>query len=193
MGAEVSAIEIQANALTESQIDRAEERANALTREGRPVHIRFEESERVTDLRKPSGKTGTLRVIEIEDFDRSACGGTHVRSTAEIAPIQLRRLEKIRGNTRLEFVCGNRAIRRAKQDLRLLTEASRLGAGGIDKVPKYVASLQKKLAHSDKARQRLALGLARLEADALYESTMPARDGIRRISLHVEMMTKRFG
>ncbi len=186
MGAEVSSIEVHTKALTESQIEQAEERANAITREARAVHILFEESGTIANLRKPSDRTGTLRVIEIEGLDRSACGGTHVRSTAEIGPIQIRKLEKIRGNVRIEFVCGNRAIRRAREDFRILTEASKLGATGLDEVPEYIAALRQKLADSEKARERIALELARLEADRLYESTPVSSDGIRRIMLRVE-------
>ncbi len=185
MGGEVSTIELQTKVLTDSQIDQAEERANAIVREARPVHIRMEGSQDARDLRKPSKRTGTLRIIEIEGLDRSACGGTHVQSTAEIGPVQIRKLEKIRGNTRIEFVCGIRAIRRTKQDFRIASELSKLSAVGIDNLPEYVASLRQRLASAEKDRQKLVLELARLDADALYESTAPASDGTRRIFLRV--------
>jgi alanyl-tRNA synthetase len=179
----VSTIELQTKALTDSQIDQAEGRANAIVREARPVHIRLEESQDARDLRKPSERSGTLRIIEIESFDRSACGGTHVRSTAEIGPVQIRKLEKLRGNIRVEFVCGIRAMRRAKQDFRIALELSRLGAVAIDNLPEYAASLRQRLAAAEKDRQKLVLELARFEADALYESTPPANDGMRRVLL----------
>jgi alanyl-tRNA synthetase len=180
----VSTIELQTKALTDSQIDQAEERANAIVREARPVHIRLEESQDARDLRRPSKRSGTLRIIEIESFDRSACGGTHIRSTAEIGPVQIRKLEKLRGNIRVELVCGIRAMRRAKQDFRIALELSRLGAVAIDNLPDYVASLRQRLAAAEKDRQKLVLELARFEADALYESTVPGSDGIRRVLLH---------
>jgi alanyl-tRNA synthetase len=112
MGSEVSTIELATAELSESQIDEAERQANVIASESRPVHIRFEEAAAVDGLRKPSERSGTLRIIEIDGLDRSACGGTHVRSSSETAPLQIRKAEKIRGNVRIEFVCGLRAVKR---------------------------------------------------------------------------------
>ncbi len=185
MGGEVSTIELAAKELTDSQIDEAELRTNQIVREARPVNIRFEDAEAVQALRKPSARAGTLRIIEIEGLDRSACGGTHVRSTAELGPIQIRKLEKIRGNVRVEFVCGIRALRRAKQDFRLLAELSKQTAVAIEGLPEHVASLRQRLTEAEKARQRSALELARRDGEILYENTLPSADGLRRTLLRV--------
>ncbi len=185
MGAEVSTIELAAKELTDSHIEAAEQRANEIVRQARPVNIRFEDADAVAGLRKPSARTGTLRVIDIEDLDRSACGGTHVRSTAELGPIEVRKSEKIRGNVRIEFVCGIRALRRAKQDFRLLAELSKQTAAAIDRLPEHVAILRQRLQEAEKERQRIAIELARRDGEALHEATHPARDGLRRILLHV--------
>lgn len=75
-----------------------------------------------------------------------------------------------------------------KRGLRILVEAAKVGASGIDKVPEQIASLRQKLADSEKARQKMALELARFEADRLYESTPVSSDGIRRITLRVQVM-----
>ncbi len=185
MGGEVSTIELAAKELTDSQIEAAEQRTNQLVREARPVTIRFEEADAVAGLRKVSARTGTLRIIDIEGLDRSACGGTHVRSTAELGPIQIRKLEKIRGNVRIEFVCGIRALRRARQDFRVLTELSKQAALAIDRLPEHVAALRQRLQEAEKEHQRTAIELARREGEALHEATRPSVDGMRRILLHV--------
>jgi alanyl-tRNA synthetase len=62
-------------------------------------------------LRRPPKKQGLLRVVEVDGFDYSACGGTHCRRTGEIGMIKLTGVEKIRGNLRFEFLCGGRALR----------------------------------------------------------------------------------
>jgi alanyl-tRNA synthetase len=188
MGAELSTIDLHTKALTDSQIDQAEDRANAIVREARPVHIGFQEAEEARDLRKPTERSGTLRIVEIENYDRSACGGTHVRSTAELGPIQVRKLEKIRGNIRIEFVCGIRAIRRAKQDFHIASEISKSGAVAIDNVPEYVSSLRVRLSAAEKELQKLALEMARRDADSLYDSTIPGSDGLRRVFLRVAVI-----
>ena len=92
---------------------RAEDAANAVVWEDRPVTIRFVDAEdaRALPLRKESARTGTLRIIEVEGFDVSACGGTHVARTGAIGVIAVSGWERFRGGTRLEFLCGVRALR----------------------------------------------------------------------------------
>ena len=61
-------------------------------------------------LRKPPKVEGRIRVVEIPDWDFSACGGTHVRRTGEVGAIQVIGWDKVRGNVRLLFHCGGRAL-----------------------------------------------------------------------------------
>jgi alanyl-tRNA synthetase len=79
----------------------------------RPVTVRFVEDDEAEalGLRRPAKRSGTLRVVEIEGLDRSACGGTHVRATGEIGPVLLRRWERAKGHLRVEFLAGWRALR----------------------------------------------------------------------------------
>ncbi|HEX4230021.1 MAG TPA: alanyl-tRNA editing protein [Bryobacteraceae bacterium] len=185
MGAEVSSIELGTPDLNESQIEETERRVQELVWAARPVSIRFEEAGSAGGLRKASERAGTLRIIEIEGVDRSACGGTHVRSTAELGPIQIRKAEKIRGNVRIEFVCGQRARRRARQDFRLLGELSRQTSVAVDALPAHVAGLLGRVAEAEKERQRLALEFAGREAEALYDATPQGPDGLRRVLCRV--------
>ena len=185
MGIEVSTIELRTSEFTERHAEQAEERANQLVREARPVRIEFESADAVEGLRKPSQRSGTLRIIEIEGIDRSACGGTHVLSTAEVGPIQIRRQEKLRGNIRIEFVCGSRAVRRARQDFRIALELARHAAAPIDTLPEHYANLRHRLAEAGKERQRLAMELAKQEGAVLYAETPAGPDGLRRRVLQV--------
>jgi alanyl-tRNA synthetase len=185
LGPDVSTIELGAKDLSEEQIDRAETRANAIVCEARPVSIGYDDASSAAGLRKPSARSGELRIVTIEGLDRSACGGTHVRSTAELGPLQVRRTEKIRGNVRLEFVCGARALRRAKQDYRVAAALTRLTAAAIDDLPEYVASLRARCGQAEKDRQRLAAELARFQGGALRDATEPGNDGVKRVLLRV--------
>jgi alanyl-tRNA synthetase len=186
MGDEVSTIELGTKELTDPQIDQVEAKANDEARKARPVQIAFEEADRVEGLRKQSQRTGTLRIIEIAGIDKSACGGTHVRSLAETLPLQIRKLEKVRGHVRLEFVCGGRAIARAKQDYRVAQELARQSAARIDKLPEVFAALKQRLSEADKERQHLAENLARREGAELYAAATPSPDGVRRAWWSVE-------
>src|SRR4051794_9951967 len=150
MGSELSTIELGTKELNDAQIDTVESRANEIVREARCVRILFEDAGKAQDLRKESLRTGTLRIVEIEKLDRSACGGTHARSTAELGPIQIRKGEKIRGNVRIEFVCGLRALRRAKADFRILVQLARESATAPEKLPEHLAVLRERLAEGEK-------------------------------------------
>jgi len=180
MGAVSSNIEVAAQTLETSKIERVEERCAAIIAEARPVSIRYEDSSADLALRKASARTGTLRIVSIDGLDRSACGGTHVRSTAEIGPLLIRKLEKIRGNVRIDFVCGLRAIRQARQDFRTLSEISRLVSVPFEETPALVAAQIDKAKTLEKSCQRLASELAQREGRELYTAAAPDESGVRK-------------
>jgi len=180
MGAEVSTIEIGAATLTDEQISHLEERCAEVVAAALAVNITFEQSSADLELRKASAREGTLRIISIEGIDRSACGGTHVRSTSEIGPVFLRKLDKVRGNVRVEFVCGGRALKQARADFRLLQEVGRTLSSPPENAPAMIAALAERLKASEKTAQRLAIGLAVLEGTELYGATEPDAAGVRR-------------
>jgi alanyl-tRNA synthetase len=181
MGAEVSTIDVNAATLDARQIERVEERCAEIVAEARPVLITFEDASADLGLRKASERTGTLRIVSIDRLDRSACGGTHLRSTAEIGAVQIRKLEKIRGTTRVEFVCGLRALRAARSDFRLLSEISRTLSTAFADVPAYLTAQIEKTKTLEKTCQKLSAEVARREGAELHAATAPGQDGIRRV------------
>ena len=181
MGQDISTIEVTAGSVTSEQLRRAEEYANEIVRQNRPVSISFHESSEETGLRKASERTGTLRVVSIQDLDRSACGGTHLRGTGEAGPILLRRVEKLRGNTRIEFLCGERAVRRARADYEALARIGRTLSAPLDDAPALIESQMEKARESEKALRKMSLELAGFHGRALYEATPEGSDGFRRV------------
>lgn len=126
-------------------------------------------------------RTGTLRIVTIEGHDTSACGGTHVRATGEIGAILLRRIEKIRDNVRIEFVCGARAIRRARADYDALSGiAGRLSAS-VDEVAPLVQAQADEAKALASANRRLTEEVAGHRARIQWEATPPGSDGVRRL------------
>ena len=170
-----------ANVLGSNVLADVESRANALVGEARPVIVTFEEAAATKGLRKPSDRDGVLRIVAIEGVDRSACGGTHVSSTAEIGPILLRRQEKVRQGLRIEFVCGDRALRRARQDLEILTRVARAFSGSIDEAAKLVEGQAAQLAELQSENRRLSETLAKYRAVELHATARPRSDGLRVI------------
>jgi len=190
-GAESSTLDVAdasggANVLGADVLAAVESRANALVAEGRPVLVTFEEAAEAKGLRKPSDRGGELRVVSIEGVDRSACGGTHVSSTAEIGPILLRKQEKVRQGLRIEFVCGDRAVRRVRRDLETLARVARAFSGSIDEVATLVEGQGAELAALQSENRRLSESLAKYRAAELHAGATPRADGLRII---VERLT----
>ena len=113
LGAESCTIDL-ARAVTAGEAAAAVDEANRIVWEDRPVHVRFVSAAEAAalPLRKEPARTGTLRLIEVEDFDLSACGGTHVARTGAVGIIVVPGIERFRGGARVQFLCGVRVRRR---------------------------------------------------------------------------------
>jgi alanyl-tRNA synthetase len=113
MGQQSSTIDL-AREVSPAEVAKAEDDANRVVWEDRPVAIRFASAEEAAamGMRKESGRTGTLRLIDVQDYDLSACGGTHVDRTGAIGIIAVGSVEKFKGGSRVEFLCGGRALER---------------------------------------------------------------------------------
>jgi alanyl-tRNA synthetase len=111
MGAEVSTIDL-ARELSPSELEAAVDDANRVVWEDREVSIRFATPEEAATLplRKEPVREGPLRLVEVSGFDLTACGGTHVRRTGAVGVIAVTASERLRGGSRLTFVCGRRAL-----------------------------------------------------------------------------------
>ena len=179
LGADACTIDV-ARGLTPEQLREAERRANQIVFENRPVTVSFQDSAEDLALRKPTEREGTVRIISIDNLDRSACGGTHVRATGEIGPILIRKLDRIRGNLRIEFLCGGRAVARARADFEALSEIARVFSSPLDDAPGLVAAQREKLQESERVRQKLATELAQASGRALYAEAVAGPDGMRR-------------
>jgi alanyl-tRNA synthetase len=182
LSADSSTIDISSPTLDPRRAEKVEERCAEIIAEARPIRITYEDSSADLGLRKASARTGTLRIVSIDGLDKSGCGGTHVRSTAELGPILIRKIDKIRGNARVEFVCGLRALRRARNDFKTLSEISRLVSVPIEETPALVAAQVERAKSFEKTAQRLAADLAQREGRELYSTTAPGPDGIRRVT-----------
>lgn len=188
MGPEVSTIELGAKHLTSDQIAWAEERANEIVRAALPVTISFEEADSAEALRKESKRTGTLRIIEIQSIDRSACGGTHVKTTAEIGSVQIRGSDKVRGNVRIEFVCGVRALRRSRLDFQILAQLSKQAAAPPEKLVESVSATRQRLLDAERDRDKLKVQVAHYGAEASYREAPVSPDGLHRLFVRAALL-----
>jgi alanyl-tRNA synthetase len=181
-GQESATLDLDTGGFSHAQVVEAESLANAFVAENRAVRVSFEEAGSAGGLRKPSDREGTLRIVTIEGLDRSACGGTHVRATGEIGPILIRKLERVKQLARLEFLCGARAVRRARADADLLAALAAGHSATPDELPALLERQRAELKTGASARRDLEEALAGYRARELYAAT-PADAGGRRLSV----------
>src|SRR5271165_4875672 len=138
MADDYCSIDLDTPTLTKEQIESSERLANEIILESRPVDVRYvtRDEAATLGLRKlPPADRDQLRIIDIRDLDLSACGGTHVAHTGQIAGLLLRKYEKVRQGYRVEFVAGQRAVATARRDFSTLTETAALFSSHIYDVP----------------------------------------------------------
>ena len=190
LGETNSTIDLDIDHLTASILERVEERANQIIAEDRPVTVSVVPREHAEsllaagELRKLPPRQGDLRIVTIADFDRNACGGTHVRSTGQIGGLHLRGLEKVKQGLRVEFVCGLRAARAVRNDFNRLTEAARQLSVGFEEVPQAIQHLQADAKLAAKHTLKLTNELTQYHAAELISQT-PVEAGLRLIQLQL--------
>jgi alanyl-tRNA synthetase len=172
----VSTIDV-ARELSLPELTAAENEANRVVWEDRPVTIRFASAEEAAamPLRKEPVRGGTLRLVDIDAFDLSACGGTHVGRTGGIGVIAVASWERFKGGQRIAFLCGGRALAgyRALRDA--ITGAVRLLSVLPEDVPASIERLQAEAKEQKRVGMALATDVARYRAEELAASAVEIR------------------
>lgn len=182
MGAESCSIDLDTKQLRAAQVEAAEALANDVVMQNRDVSIRFvtQEEAQSLGLRKiPPVERDKLRLIDVHDFDLTACGGTHVSATGQIGSILLRKTEKTRQGWRVEFVCGKRGVGTARHDYSVLAESGGLLSSHIWDIPQQLRKLQEEARAARKSGEYLLEELAALHASRLLAET--PESGSRKI------------
>jgi len=122
LGKDYTTIDIAAASLDQTQLLAVENRCNTYIQQNNVIKTYFISKEEAGNipLRKLPDVAGPLRIVEIDGIDYSACAGTHVAATGELGLLKLAKTEKHRGNTRLFFLVGTRAIRDYQQSQHIL-------------------------------------------------------------------------
>jgi alanyl-tRNA synthetase len=174
LSADVSTIDL-GREVTPKEIAAAEDEANRVVWEDRPITIRYASAQEAAalPLRKETARTGTLRLIDVEGFDLSACGGTHVGRTGAIGLIAVTAWERFKGGHRIEFACGGRVLVR----FRTLRDVTTAAVRALSVLPADVATgierLQTELKEQKRALTDAHGALARYEARELADAAEP--------------------
>jgi len=175
MGPSVCDIELDVASLSNDALRKLEDATAEEILAARPVTVRHATKDAMEALGVrsrllPEGHTGEVRLVEIDGLDLNTCGGTHLRSTAEIGVLALVGSEPMRGGTRVFFVAGDRVRRRLAEHERRNLKLRTLLDAADDDLPDLVElrlGREKQLARE---HRRLVAQLAVAEAERLAAS-----------------------
>ncbi len=175
LGLEICTIDLALEQPSEEIMEKAEDTASGIVFENRPVRILEVDRSGLAALgiRKDTQREGQIRVIEVEGFDRSACGGTHVRSSGEVGLIAILGYERYKGGTRVEFACGRRALKTLRKDHEVLKSLGRLYSGHPYELPKLTGKLMEERSELARENARLVERLLEFEADTMVREVQP--------------------
>ncbi len=169
---EVCDVELDAGAAEPAELEKLENAVAAEIRANRPVNtsrVTLEEYERleVRSRGLPAGHRGDIRLVEIQGVDLNTCGGTHLRSTAEIEVVKLLGAEPARGGIRLRWIAGARVRRRLERDERTLAELRKLFGAADDELVTVAGLKLDQLQQTSRNVKWLTGQLAESAAEAL--------------------------
>lgn len=169
LGRDISTVDLATPSLVPRHLEETERRVNEIIFEDREITVRYGTAEELAKqgIRKKVEREGTLRVIDIEGFDRQPCGGTHLSRTGQAGMLLIRKCERQKQNWRVEFVAGYRALGAARGDLTILRSTAEQIGCGMAELPQMVGKMQDERRASQHEAKKLTERLAELEAAEL--------------------------
>jgi alanyl-tRNA synthetase len=183
IGAESCTLDLPAASLPAGTLERAEDEANRQIYDNLPIRIyEMDDADLARiPLRKAPKVSGQVRIVEIEGYDWSACGGTHVRNLGQLGLIKIVRAEKRGAETRITFLCGRRALLDYRQTLSDVSTLAESFAVARHTLPESVQRLRDDFKAQGKALVDAQMRLLVFEANVLLTATHPDADNRRII------------
>jgi alanyl-tRNA synthetase len=160
LGETLCTIDVDLDVLDERKVAEAEERVNAVIDEDVAIRAFFPTPEELAalPLRRAPKVTENIRVVQIDRFDVSPCGGTHCTRSAQVGMIRVLGVERYKGKGRVSFSAGRRARGELWAEAGTLRGLSRAFTCGPGEVPASIDKLRRELTEA-----REALGAARAQ------------------------------
>lgn len=181
LGDELTDIELDATHLPAEKLKELEAKVAEAVRAAVPIRCLRVEKEAyatmpgVRSRGLPAGHQGSVRLVEIEGYDLNTCGGTHLRSTAEIEMLKLLHTEPMRGGTRLHWVAGGRVRQRLEAAEERTAKLRRLLDTGDQEMPAIVEAKLEQLAELRRQKEKIEARLAEAEAAACGDQIFAER------------------
>lgn len=169
LGHDISYVDIVGQVPME-MIRKAERLANKIIGENHKVNFLLTNREDAVKMglrRELATDDESIRIVKIEDLDINACCGVHPSNTLELQMIKIKTAEKHKGNTRVYFLAGSRAVKEFLDRSNILDEVSIELTTGYDEVIKSVKSLKNNLEEAKEENKKLKISLSKYEAENL--------------------------
>ena len=177
-GDQLSTLDLDVAEISDTDLSRVEHFANQQIYAALAIKAYFVDDVglQAIPIRKAPKVSDTIRIVEIDGFDYSACGGTHVRSTAELGLIKLLRRENRSKGVRITFVCGGRALADYERRTRLLAAAAALFSTDPAEVPALIERMQIHAKARERRVDELTERLATYEVQELLSAAQSEGD-----------------
>jgi alanyl-tRNA synthetase len=185
-----STIDVTLGDLTDAQIEAVETLSNQVIMENRPIKSYFlaPDDSKLDELRRAvkfEKVSGDVRIVEIVDWDMSACAGTHVPATGMLGMLKILKVENYKGGSRVHFAVGLQALDYFRHVQQVATDVSSLLSAGTNDVFNLVQKLQEERQILSKQVAELNESLLQHEKSVLLNTAI-AIDGIRLVKAQFE-------
>jgi alanyl-tRNA synthetase len=180
---DASEVDIELANPSDGRIQAAVELANEVIWSDRPlkIHNVTKEEAATMPLRKDSLREGRLRIIEINDYDLSPCGGTHALRTGEVGIIVVRSWEKAKGLARITFLAGGRVAADYNRANSAARNVAAVFSAARDDTPALVAKVVEENKQLVRRVNQLEAVAVRVEAEEILRD-VEAVNGAKIIS-----------
>ena len=180
LGHDVSTVDIIGN-IREDMIKKAEKRANEVIKENHKVNFIMTDREKAQAMglrRDLATDDNSIRVVQIEDLDINACCGVHPSNTLELQMIKIKGWVPHKGNTRIEFLAGDRAVSYALDRDNILSEICKKLNTADNEAINRINNLNNDYAEVLEEKKKLKNELSKYEVQNLINSAEKSNDFI---------------
>lgn len=172
LGEEYVTVDIALENITKEQLAEIENEANRVVYDNLAVKAYYVDNKEVKKLpmRKPPKVDEDIRIIEVDNYDFSGCGGTHPKTTGEVGIIKIIRTEKVRGNVRVEFLCGKRALLDYRQKNNIILESSSILSRPFYELKEGLSVIKDQLSKFAKENKILKQNVSVFTANDMYKN-----------------------
>lgn len=173
LGQETVTIDLDIPDISEMQLFEAEQLANEIILENRPIETRWVTEQELSNyrLRKATSLKENIRLVIIPDFDYNACGGTHPTSTGQVRALKILHTEKQKKLVRVEFICGERILTHFHRKHQILANLISTLSAPERKITEATKSLLTQNSTLEKQIENLSSSLLAYEAKELKENS----------------------